>query len=476
MDVAGRRGGVIQLDLGTPNPKQRQFFESRARYTAYGGARGGGKSWADRVKCIAGALHYPGIKILYLRRTYPELENTAIHPMLRTISSATLDGRGAGELLAGYNATARTLSFCNGSSVKFGHLQRESAVSEYQGQEYDWIMIDEATQFTEWEFRVLSACLRGVNQIPKRMYLTCNPGGVGHMWVKRLFVDRAFTGRENPSDYAFIPATVEDNTALLASDGGADYANMLDALPDDVRAAWRYGDWTALAGQYFGEFTRRSHVVRDFRPPEAWLKYRAFDYGLDMFACLWVAVDFEGRAWVYREVQQPGLIVSDAAALMRALTPREEDVACTIAPPDMWSTLKDSGRTMAETFAAGGVGLVKAPNARVQGWMALKEYLKRRSDGRPGLLVTESCRGLIQNLPALQRDERSPSDCATEPHSITHITDALRYFAAFRAMRPEAAQPEEGERPGGYEAAIAGGSVEEAYIRYGDRGSWNGII
>lgn len=456
--------GEIKLDFGTPNEKQAKFLTSAVRYTAYGGARGGGKTWAVRVKGAAGALYYPGIKILMLRRTYPELENTIIQPLIELLNSANLDGKPAGDKLFTYNATLRTLFFANGSTIKFGHLQSADAITEYQGQEYDWIFMDEATHFTEWEFRTLAATLRGVNKIPKRVYLPCNPGGVGHMWVKRLFVSREFVAGENPKDYLFIPATVEDNKILL--ENSPDYIQMLDLLPDDIRAAHRYGDWDAMAGQFFSEFKRESHVVKPFTVPQEWMRYRAIDYGLDMFACLWVAVDFEGRAWVYREVQQPGLIVSEAAALMRNLTLPDEHITYTIAPPDLWSTQKDTGRTMAEVFMVNGVGLVKANNSRVQGWLTLKEYLKPGWDGKPNLLVSEDCAGLICNLPALQRSRKNPSDCATEPHDITHICDALRYFAQFRtlgAVRMERREPED-EDGADYEDSMTGGEVSESYL------------
>ena len=459
-------GGVLELDFGTPNEKQKLFLASEAKYTAYGGARGGGKSWAVRVKAAAGALNYSGIKILILRRTYPELENTIIMPMVEMLNTARIDDRPAGDVLFTYHATMRTMFFANGSMIKFGHLQSANAITEYQGQEYDWIFLDEATHFTEWEFRTLAATLRGVNKIPKRMYLTCNPGGVGHQWVKRLFVSREYEGMENPDDYVFIPATVEDNTALM--DNSPDYLQMLDLLPDDIRAAHRYGDWDALAGQYFNEFKKELHVVPSFVIPKEWPKYRCFDYGLDMFACLWFAVDFDGRVWVYREYCEKGLIVSDAAAAMRTLTPDDEFIQYTVAPPDMWSTQKDTGRTMAEVYTQNGIGLVKASNSRVQGWLILKECLKVRRDGKPGLLITENCSRLIKDMPALQHDDKNPSDVAKEPHDITHINDALRYGMIFRTLNAqhEVVREEEYEGLEDYDDAMTGGEASASYIAY----------
>ena len=292
--------------------------------------------------------------------------------------------------------------------------------------------MDEATHFTEWEFRVMAATLRGTRSIPKRFYLTCNPGGVGHMWVKRLFIDRNFAPGEEGADYAFIPATVEDNRALM--EGSPEYVKLLDLLPQDIRAAHRYGDWNVLAGQYFSEFSQASHGFAPFPIPESWPKYRSIDYGLDMLACLWVAVDGRGRSWVYRELKEPGLIVSRAAERMLELTGEDEEIQYTIAPGDLWARQKDTGRTMAEVFAACGVGLVKADSSRVQGWMAVKEALALRPDGRPGLLVSQACPGLFHDLSALCRDQANPSDCAREPHEITHSCDALRYFCQSRVL------------------------------------------
>lgn len=439
----------LDLDFGTLNPKQRQFCRARSRYIAYGGARGGGKTHVLRMKAYGGALVYPGIRILILRREYPELEQSIILPMRKMIP---------GELAA-YHGSMRMLFFANGSVIKFGHFGSGDEL-EYQGQEYDWIFMEEATQFTENQFRTLGACLRGATDVPRRMYLTCNPGGVGHAWVKRLFLDRDYREGERPEDYTFIQATVDDNPQLLSA--SPEYVQMLDLLPEDIRRAHRYGDWNALSGAFFPEFRRETHVVPPFRPPAGWRKYRAFDYGLDRFACIWAAVDEAGRVHIYREVQESNLIVSDAAALMRAMTPPEEQIVCTMAPPDMWNRQKDTGKSMAALFAENGVDLLRASGSRVQGWAALKELL------RSGLTVTEDCRGLIRNLSAIQHDEKNPSDCAVNPHDITHICDALRYFAVTRTLVPEPVEDtvSEEEWMTDYDESMTGWELPEGYLAY----------
>jgi phage terminase large subunit len=198
--------GVINLNLGTLYPKQAEFYNSKALYTAFGGARGPGKTHACRITAVDGALRYNGIKILIIRRTYPDLQNNIIDPLLLLVGPLISAG------VASYNGSLHVLKFDNNNStIRFGHFAGVSSESEYRGQEYDWIFIDEATQFTEQEFRILGGCLRGVNNIPKRFFLTCNPGGVGHRWVKRLFIDKDYKTNcanpeenENPNDYKFI--------------------------------------------------------------------------------------------------------------------------------------------------------------------------------------------------------------------------------------------------------------------------------
>ena len=411
---------IITIDLGTPNPKQELFYMSRTLYTAYGGAKGGGKTHAIRTKALGGALRWPGICILIIRRTYPELQQNHVEPLLKLVPKEA----------ANYSGTTHALYFHNGSVIKFGHYQNSNAEREYQGQEYDWIFIDEATQFTERDFRYLGGCLRGMSDAPKRFYITCNPGGVGHSWVKRLFIDRDYKDGENPDDYSFIFASVEDNAQLLKSSPA--YLQMLESLPENLRRAYRYGDWNALSGTYFSEFDADRHVVKPFRLPENWVRCRAFDYGLDMLACLWIAAAPDGRCYVYREAVRPGLVVSEAARLITSCTLPGEEVAVTYAPPDMWSRQKDTGKTMAELFFTGGVPVVRASGGRVQGHIQVKEMLMNMRDGKPGLIFFDTCREIIRDLQAIQADDLNPNDCAREPHDITHAVDALRYFCVSR--------------------------------------------
>ena len=410
-----------ELRFPPPFPKQREFLLARERFVAYGGSRGGGKSYAVRLKAALAALYYPGIRILILRRSYPELYENHIKEMRRMLRS-----------VATWRDSEKTLRLPNGAEIRFGYCDTDADAERYQGQEYDLIFMDEATHFSEYAFRCLSACLRGVNDHPHRMYLTCNPGGVGHAWVKRLFIDRDYESGERAEDYRFIPATVYDNAPLMRADPS--YLDRLTALPSDLRRAWLEGDWDLSAGQYFSEFRRSVHVISPAALPENCRFYRAFDYGLDMLACLWFALDPAGNVTVIRELAVPDLVVSRAAQAILAAT--EENILETYAPPDLGNRQKDTGKSMWELFEENGLRLTVADRNRVQGWMQVKEFLTPRPlpDGStaPRLRIFESCPGLIRSLAGLRHDEKNPDDCAREPHELTHLPDALRYFLRSR--------------------------------------------
>ena len=435
----------MKLTMERPQPRQREFMTAKNRFVAYGGARGGGKSWAVRKKAVLLALNYSGITILILRRTFPELRSNHINPMLNELGDA-----------ASYRELDKTIYFPNSSKIIFGYCDCDSDLRRYQGNEYDVIFLDEATHYPyEW-FVALTACLRGANSFPKRFYLTCNPGGVGHEWVKRLFVDRNYKSSENPDDYLFIPARVYDNKALMDKD--PEYVNMLKNLPDGLREAWLDGSWDVFAGQFFPEFDRDVHTLEPFEIPKHWRRYFAMDYGLDMLAGYWIAVDTHGRAYVYREIYEPNLVISEAAKRIKSLTC--EEIHAWYAPPDLWNRRQETGRSVAEIFAQHGIPLVKASNNRVQGWLDVKEWLKPFKDewGKPcaHLRIFKNCKNLIRCIPLLQHDEQNPNDAAVSPHDITHAPDAIRYFAAGRPIPADMPHIYDEDEPREYEEQVSG--------------------
>ena len=163
-----------------------------------------------------------------------------------------------------------------------------------------------------------------------------------------------------------------------------------------------------------------------------------------MLAVLWFAVAPDGRMFAFRELCAPDLIVSEAAKTLLEVN-RGLSVRATFAPPDLWSRQKDSGRTVAELFEENGVLLTSVDNSRVSGWLTLAELLTpvlhrdAETGGisrRPRLMIFSCCHELLRCLPLLQRDDSNPSDCSTEPHEITHVCDAARYFAVSRPSVP----------------------------------------
>ncbi len=416
-------GGSREI-LIQPNEKQRQFFESHARYTAYGGARGGGKSWAMRMKLVLLAFGYEGIQILLLRRTLGELRENHLFPLL-----SLLDG------VARYASTEKEFRFPNGSRIRLGYCDSENDVLQFQGQAYEVIGLEEATHFTERQFSALtesnrwSGCMR--EAFRPRMYFTCNPGGVGHDWVKRLFVDRCYRTNENPEDYRMIRSLVFDNRFLM--EHNPDYVRTLMALPEARRRAMLYGDWNSFEGAFFPEFDNDKHTCEPFDIPKEWLKFCALDYGLDMTACLWLAVGSDRTLYVYRELYESDLILSDAGRRISAATPPEEAIRYTVASPDLWNRRQDSGKSGFELLHTAGVRrLIRANNARIPGWRVLREYLRTGGNGLPRLRIFRSCKNLIRTLPLLRFDTAVIEDAADTPHEITHAPEALRYAVMSR--------------------------------------------
>lgn len=482
---AAEQGKELKLDFGTVSEKQRQFLEADRPYVCYGGARGGGKTHVARLKAVGLCVNYPGIRVLMIRAHYPELTVNLIDPILAWVPSE----------LYSYNGTDHKMVFWNGSVIKFGHYDSKAAENEYQGTEYDVIFLEEATQLSERAFLFIQSCCRGVNDFPKRIYLTANPGGVGHKWVKDLFISRIFRvdpenpeRTQNPDDYLFIPATVDDNPWLL--ENNPMYLKMLAGLPEDIRMAHRYGDWDALSGAYFSNFRRRTHAVPRFKIPVTWNTYRSFDYGLDMLAVCWFAVDEDGRSWCYRYVEQPGLVIQDAAKLINESSMSFERPVATYAPPDMWNRQKDTGKTMAEKFLECGTAIVRADNNRIQGHMILKDmmspvplndpYVKKMygdkcPESLPGIMFFDDLGEILEDIESIQADEKNPNDCAKDPHDVTHSVDAVRYYAISRVQSARKKQEKkkirpleflEGEDEDGedYVKFLCGGEITENYM------------
>lgn len=432
---------VTKLTVGTPNEKQKLFLDCRKKYIAFGGARGGGKSWAVRAKAKLLALRYGGIRILILRRTLPELENNHIRFLRQELAG-----------IASYSKTDKVFTFPNGSTISFGYCANDGDLDRYQGAEYDVIFLDEATQLKEEWIRRLTACLRGVNDFPKRVYFTCNPGGQGHGYIKRLFIDRRFEPGENPEEYVFIPARVTDNTALLKSQ--PDYLRQLEALPKRLREAWLEGKWNLFEGQFFEEFTddpvhygdrRFTHVIAPFDIPREWSVYRSYDFGYARpFSCAWWAVDFDGAAYrileLYGCTATPNEGVRWTPERQFAEIRRIEDTHPLlrgrdiqgVADPAIWDTSR--GESIYETALHHRIFFTKGDNRRIPGWMQMHYRLTFDDEGYPMLYVFSTCRAFLRTIPLLLYSRTEPEDLDTAMED--HVADECRYFCMSRPIPP----------------------------------------
>lgn len=454
--------GKIKLRIEPPHEKQRAFFEARARYIAYGGARAGGKSWAMRVKFVLLSLKYDGIQILLLRRTLPELTENHVNPLLKLLKG-----------IASYNRQEKVFRFPNGSRLKLGFCSNEADVLQYQGQAYDAIGMEEATMFTEYQFN----CLRESNRssgmmkvkFAPRMYLTMNPGGVGHQWVKRLFVDREYREKERPEDYVFISARVYDNVAFMDRD--PDYVAQLESLPEKRRRAMLYGDWDVFEGAYFEEFRpspdpklcedygisveearaqhRFTHVIDPFEIPKDWRIYRSFDWGYGKpYSVGYHAVSHDNTAYRIAEiygwngtanegVRETNAQICDRISVFERTHPLLAGKRIQgVADPSCWT--KNGGISFAEEAEKHSLWFEPGLNDRIPGWMQIRERMRFSENGKAMLYFFSSCKSIIRCMPLMMYDKHYVEDL--DSNLEDHCLDELRYFAMCRPVAPRQIQ------------------------------------
>lgn len=436
----------ITIDLSQISDKQYQFLTSEAKHVGFGGARGGGKSWGVRTKAKILCGAYKGIKTLIVRRTYPELTNNHINPLREELHG-----------VATYNKSEKVFTFINGSTIKFGYCNNDNDLLQYQGAEYDVIFLDEATQLKEEWIKKIIACVRGVNNFPKRVYYTCNPGGVSHGFFKRLFIDKKYESGENPEDYIFIQALVTDNKALMAAQ--PDYIKQLEALPPKIRDAWLYGRWDIYEGQFFEDFRdtpdidlchkagitpeeayrqrRFTHVIKPFDIPMHWTMTRSYDFGynkpwslgywaidpdgvmyriMDVYG--WNGNPDEGNKWTPDEQFK---YIADLERQHPLLKGRR--FVDSVADPAIWD--KSRGESVAETAMRYGIYFTPGDHERVAGWMQVHYRLQFDENGYARMYFFENCETSRRTIPLMMYSETHPEDIDTKLED--HCPDEIRY-------------------------------------------------
>ena len=449
----------MRINLPSPSPKQKLFLIDTHRHVAFGGARGGGKSWSVRIKSIILAFKHKGIRICIIRRTYPELIENHIKPLREMLQC------GAKNSVAKYNDSRKELKFANGSEILFRYCNAEKDLDNFQGVQFDIIFFDEATQLKQEWITKICACVRGVNDFPKRTYYTMNPGGASHGYFKRLFIDKVYENGEYAEDYSFIQSLVTDNKALMESN--PEYIKQLEALPPKLREAWLNGRWDVFEGAFFEEFRatpepqachdagitvedalqehRYTHVIKPFKIPNGWKIYRSYDFGFGKpFAVNWYAVDYEGIAYMILELYgctgtpndgvkwSPEQQFREVARIEREHPYLAGKRIHGVADPSIWDGSR--GIAIIEEAEKQGIWFEKGINDRIPGWMQIHERLKFDEYGKAMLYIFDNCKDTIRTIPLMMYDEHKPEDLDTDGED--HICDSLRYFCMMRPVKP----------------------------------------
>lgn len=449
---------MILADLSQISDKQDKFLRDNHRHVAYGGARGGGKSWSVRQKAKILAATYPGIRILIVRKTYKELINNHIEAL-----KAELQG------IAKYTDNKKVFTFPNGSTIWFGYCATDGDLGQYQGAEYDIIFIDEAGQLMEDWIKKINACVRGTNGFPKRTYYTLNPGGPSHGYFKRLFVDRRFEGNEKPENYSFIQALVTDNKALMETQ--PEYIAELENLPPKLREAWLNGSWDIFEGQFFEDFRpdpdvkkaielgvsqdelrrqhRWCHVIEPFDlntgERRGWNIMRSYDFGYGKpFSLAYWAVDYDGT--LYRIMEMYGCTQTPNEGIKWSPDEQFKRIAELerthpwlkgrnidgVADPAIWDASR--GESIAETASKYGIYFTPGDNQRIPGWMQVHYRLQFDENGYSRMYIFNNCKAFIRTIPLMMYSETHPEDLDTKLED--HVADETRYLCMSRPIKP----------------------------------------
>ena len=404
---------------------QEDFLAAGETDVLYGGAAGGGKSYAMLVDPLRYA-HRAAHRALIIRRSMPELRE--LIDKSRELYPKAFPG-------CKYREVEKLWNFPSGAKIEFGFLERDADVYRYQGQAYSWIGFDEITHLpTEFSWNYLASRLRTTDpEIIPYMRCTANPGGVGAHWVKKRYVDAeipntSFIGQDG-LQRKFIPARLEDNP-YLALDGR--YEKMLKALPPTQRRQLLEGNWDVNEGAAFTEFSLDNHIIAPFEIPIHWERIKGIDYGYaSESACIWATIDpSDGTLIVYRELYKKGLTGHDLGLIITEMELDDPFAVSGVLDTSAWSQTGTTGPTVGETLVRQGHKLRRADKNRIQGKIQIHEYLKLQQSGRPRLQIFNTCPSLIRELQSIPLDKTNPEDVNT--HAPDHAYDALRYLIMSR--------------------------------------------
>ncbi len=460
-----------------PTPKQRLFHGSCADEVLFGGAAGGGKSKAIVMDAFFRCIQWPHTHAYIFRRTYGELEDTIIKEAKESYPVGIYK----------YNGGRHEMALLNGSVIHFRHCSSVADMYNYKGAEIQWLYFDELTTFEYEIYDFIKTRLRAKKKlgIIPCVRSASNPGGLGHGWVKKMFVDAAepmtlfdytvksqATQKTRTFKLQYIPSLLTENPHI-----GDDYLFQLEAKPKALRDALLFGNWDAFEGQVFIEWvdlvskqnktdedfinlTQRTwtHVIRpkDVKIQSHWPRYMSFDYGYSKpFSVQWWAIDPVGCAILYREWYgcEPGRpntgIQFTPRQIAEGILEREvEETAENIsidrvADPSIFDRSRGDSVAQQMEPLGGRRGVYFRPgdNTRLAGKSQVHERLRFGPTGLPKLQVLSTCKDFIRTIPTLPYSLTKPEDVDTDAED--HEYDALRYFCMsrplpIRDMKPKA--------------------------------------
>ena len=401
------------------------------------------------------ALRTPGFTGVIVRRTYPELEQNDIAIAQKEYSRE----------LCKYNSTRHEYTFTNGSKIIFRHCNSSADIYTFQGLQLDAVYFDELTQFTYEMYDYITTRARTVKgkSIFPIVRAGSNPGGLGHGWVKAMFVDAGEYGKLIPKKVyskainktrvvttQYIPSLVTDNPYI-----GEEYIFQLEQKPEALRKALLYGNWDAFEGQVFTEWKDDpahyrdrlfTHVIEPFEIPLNWPRYMSFDHGYTKpFSCGWWAIGPDGCAYRYREwygwngTPNKGMCISPkqiAEGIVARESEEERDCVkvLRVADPAIFDMSRGESVAMqmepynSQTGGRGvGVFFEKGDNTRMAGLMQIHERLRFNDEGRPRMQVFNTCKNFIRTIPTLPYSLKKPEDVDSdaEDHCLTGDTLVL---------------------------------------------------
>lgn len=408
---------------------------------------GGGKSYLLRWAAVALLIYYfarykiRNIRVGLFSEDYPTLVDRQISK-IKFEFPAWL-GKISESRTEGFNF--KLIDRLGGGTIAFRNLDDPS---KYNSAEFAAILVEELTKNEEAVFHELRKRLRwpGIPDSDTRFLGATNPGGPGHAWVKRFWLDGDLPVEmaSIASEFAYIQSKAQDNPHLSSG-----YYDSLLTLPEEMRKAYAEGDWDLFEGQYFSEWRKEIHVCEPFEIPWFWKIERSGDWGeAKPCAHLWIATNPEGQKWVIGEVYGAGLSIEKQAELIHAFEAGKKVSSTGVLDSACWDTT-GRAQSIADQFAGYKVRWMqsaKGPGSRVAGWHAVRKMLAfaRNGDGtitkQPQLKVFSTCKHLIRTLPTLVHDENKPEDLDSDGED--HAADALRYHLTTPISAPEVPESE----------------------------------